>query len=398
MSSLESFTALTREASALAAGTPMTRSGPAETEVARQMQICNACRYCEGFCAVFPAMTRRLEFDAPDVHYLANLCHNCGACLHACQYAPPNAFAVNVPQAMARVRHQTYQTYAWPRAFGALYQRNGVVVAIVLTLALAAFLAATLAARGTLWQTVEAGSFYAIFPHGVLVGMFAPVFGFACLALILGLLNFWRDVRPLSPSGAAAPIGAAAGAQAAHDAMSLTYLGGGHGEGCHESDDGATLWRRRFHHLTAYGFALCFAATSVATLYHYGLGLIAPYPFLSLPVLLGTVGGIGLMVGPAGLFWLNLKRHPDHGDVSTRPMDRAFIALLGLCGASGIALLAARSGPALPLTLAIHLGAVMAFFLTLPYGKFAHAPYRVAALLKFAVEKRMPSRLRLGSD
>ena len=33
----------------------------------RQMQICNACRYCEGFCAVFPAMTRRLEFDAADV-------------------------------------------------------------------------------------------------------------------------------------------------------------------------------------------------------------------------------------------------------------------------------------------------------------------------------------------
>jgi citrate/tricarballylate utilization protein len=180
--------------------------------------------------------------------------------------------------------------------------------------------------------------------------------------------------------------------------MSLTYLGGGHGEGCPESDDGPTLWRRRFHHLTAYGFGLCFAATSVATFYHYGLGLIAPYPFLSLPVLLGTIGGIGLIVGPAGLFWLNLKRHPDHGDLSTRPMDRAFIALLGLCGASGMALLAARNGPAMPLTLAIHLGAVMAFFLTLPYGKFAHAPYRVAALLKFAVEKRMPSRLRLGSD
>ncbi|MBV8249280.1 MAG: tricarballylate utilization protein TcuB, partial [Comamonas sp.] len=60
----------------------------AEDEVARVMQICNACRYCEGFCAVFPAMTRRLEFGKADVHYLANLCHNCGACLHACQYAP----------------------------------------------------------------------------------------------------------------------------------------------------------------------------------------------------------------------------------------------------------------------------------------------------------------------
>jgi citrate/tricarballylate utilization protein len=79
-----------------------TRWSEPETEVARQMQICNACRYCEGFCAVFPAMTRRLDFTQADVHYLANLCHNCGACLHACQYAPPHEFAVNVPQAMAR--------------------------------------------------------------------------------------------------------------------------------------------------------------------------------------------------------------------------------------------------------------------------------------------------------
>ena len=62
----------------------------AESEVARVMQICNACRYCEGFCAVFPAMTRRIEFGKADAHYLANLCHNCGSCLHACQYAPPS--------------------------------------------------------------------------------------------------------------------------------------------------------------------------------------------------------------------------------------------------------------------------------------------------------------------
>jgi citrate/tricarballylate utilization protein len=75
----------------------------AEAEASRVLQICNACRYCEGFCAVFPAMTRRLEFPHADVHYLANLCHHCGACLHACQYAPPHEFAVNVPQSLARV-------------------------------------------------------------------------------------------------------------------------------------------------------------------------------------------------------------------------------------------------------------------------------------------------------
>src|ERR1700737_1636686 len=103
-----------------------------EAEVNRQMQICNACRYCEGFCGVFPAMTRRLEFGKADIHYLANLCHNCGACLHACQYAPPHDFAVNVPQAMAKVRLQTYSDYAFPSTLGGLYKRAGLTVALAL--------------------------------------------------------------------------------------------------------------------------------------------------------------------------------------------------------------------------------------------------------------------------
>ena len=38
--------------------------------------------------------------------------------------------------------------------------------------------------------------------------------------------------------------------------------------------------------------------------------------------------------------------------------------------------------------LVIHLGAVLALFLTLPYGKFVHGIYRTAALLKYAVESR----------
>ena len=96
---MQTLEALTRDARALANG-DIVLSAPA-TEVARQLQICNACRYCEGFCAVFPAMTRRLEFGKADIHFLANLCHNCGACLHACQEAPPLEIAVNVPLVMA---------------------------------------------------------------------------------------------------------------------------------------------------------------------------------------------------------------------------------------------------------------------------------------------------------
>ena len=91
-------------------------------EVIRVMQICNACRYCEGFCAVFPAMTRRRQFDEGDVGYLANLCHNCGACYHACQYAPPHEFGVNVPQALAAARNDSYSAYAWPVPLAGLFR------------------------------------------------------------------------------------------------------------------------------------------------------------------------------------------------------------------------------------------------------------------------------------
>ena len=68
------------------------------------MTVCNACRYCEQFCPVFPAMEQRLTFAKADLAYLANLCHNCGECLYACQYAPPHEFGINVPRTLAEIR------------------------------------------------------------------------------------------------------------------------------------------------------------------------------------------------------------------------------------------------------------------------------------------------------
>ncbi len=393
---MQQLEALTREARALATGDLSLTAN--ESEVSRQMQICNACRYCEGFCAVFPAMTRHLEFGKADIHYLANLCHNCGACLHACQYSPPHEFAINVPQAMAQVRVQTYADYAWPPALGALYKRQGLTVALALAAGLALFLVLAIQAQGQLFHEPLAGNFYAIFPHNLLVSMFAPIFLFAVLALGLGVRSFWRDVSPATASNA---LGEAA-MEATSAALRLKYLDGANQpsgnepiEGCPNDDDAPTLWRRRFHHLTFYGFMLCFAATSVATLYHYLFNWQAPYGYTSLPVLLGTVGGIGLLIGPAGLLWLNFTRHASHGDAAQKPMDRGFIVLLFWVSLTGLALLAWRDTSFMALLLAVHLGAVMALFLTLPYGKFAHGIFRSAALLKFAIEKRQPTNLAL---
>lgn len=363
-------------------------------EVDRILHICNACRYCESFCAVFPAMTRRLDFNVADAHYLANLCHNCSACLYACQYAPPHEFGVNVPKTLAQVRRDTYIEYAFPKAFGELYRRNGLTVAIAVSLGVALFLVATIWLKGSLLVHDLDADFYAIFPHNVLAVVFGAASLFSVLALAIGVTRFWREV---SVPGRPVPLPQAVG-EATKSALTLKYLDGGHGNGCNNEDDAFTLRRRWFHHFTFYGFMLCFASTSVATLYHYVFGLEAPYPLFSLPVILGTLGGIGLLIGPAGLLWLNMRRNPMQMDERQNAMDRGFIALLFLISLTGLALLAWRESPAMPLLLAVHLGFVMGLFVTLPYGKFAHGIFRCAALLKHAIEKRRPNPIQAGSD
>ncbi|MCP1336728.1 tricarballylate utilization 4Fe-4S protein TcuB [Futiania mangrovi] len=357
------------------------------TEADRLMRICNACRYCEGLCAVFPAMERRRTFAEGDLNYLANLCHSCGACYFDCQYAPPHEFAVNVPRTLARVRAESYAVYAWPRALAGLFARNGMAVAVILAVSVAAFLGGFMAASdpATMFGRVTGpGAFYAIMPHNAMVALFGAAFLYAILAMVMGWRAFWKD------TGASLPVQVGRGGlwQAMRDAARLRYLDGG-GIGCMNDSEYPTDRRRHYHHMTFYGFLLCFAATSVATVYHYVFGWIAPYGWFSLPVILGTLGGIGIVVGPVGLLAAKLKRDPALTDTdSARGMDAAFLLMLALTGLTGLLLLALRETPAMGTLLAIHLGVVFAFFVTMPYGKFVHGLYRFAALLRHALEGR----------
>jgi citrate/tricarballylate utilization protein len=355
----------------------------------RVLAICNACRYCEGYCAVFPALERRLSFDEGDVHYLANLCHNCGSCLYACQYAPPHEFQLNFPRVLAQVRKETYRKYAWPAFLGAAFERNGLAAAVVTVVAIALLLALTAwsadpARLFTAYSDAQ-GSFYAVMPHGVMVTVFGLVFVSVLLSLAMSFARFWPDTGERMGEFVAPQ----ALSSATWDAAGLRYLDGG-GDGCTYPDEKPSFARRRFHHFTFYGFVLCFAATSVATIYHYVFGIRAPYPFWSLPVILGTLGGVGLLVGPAGLLWLKHARDRDLTDPSQTGMDVAFIALLFITSLTGLALLALRETRGMGMALAVHLGAVLALFATMPYGKFVHALYRFAALVRFHIERRRP--------
>ncbi|MBU6305597.1 MAG: tricarballylate utilization 4Fe-4S protein TcuB [Betaproteobacteria bacterium] len=362
----------------------------AAEEAARVMGICNSCRYCEGFCAVFPAMERRLAFSSADLHYLANLCHNCGACFHACQYAPPHEFKINVPRAMAEVRQETYVEHATPRAMGRLYSQQGMAI---VSAALIGFVISLIAAVMTLkdssrlFQSGGERGFYAVVPHEAMVAIFGSAFLLALLSMGISCLRFWWRIRA---AGSSAALRAGDGMKTIGAVSTLRYLHGG-GEGCPSGSDRPTSARRWLHHLVFYGFLLCFASTSVATIYHYLLGWPAPYPLLSLPVVLGTIGGLAMTIGCLGIYRDRYRRDRNLIAHDQKSMDLGFVTLLLAVAVTGLVLLAIRETSLMPIALIVHLASVMALFLLLPYSKFVHGLYRALALLYYYREKRQPN-------
>lgn len=339
-------------------------------EARRQVEICNACRYCEGFCSVFPAMMRGKIFADGDITHLANLCHNCRGCYYSCQYTEPHEFALNLPAALAEVRQDSWERLVWPQPLARAFHASGLVMAAALAVGIAALFWAASALAPQ-----DGEGFYAYLAHGTMVAIFAPAFLLPLVSVAMGLRAYWREVG-------GGPVRWPHLMGAVRQAASLRNLDGGQGQGCNfEAGDRYTDWRRRFHQAAMYGFLLCFAATSAGTVMHYVLDMPAPYPLFSLPKLLGVTGGLLLTAGAVGLAWLKLRADPELGARRVWGGEMGFVALLGFTGASGLALYAATGTALVAPLLAVHLGAVLALFLLLPFTKMVHGFFRFAALV-----------------
>ena len=352
----------------------------------RAMVICNACRYCEGFCAVFPAMELRRTFSEEDLKYLANLCHNCRSCYYACQYAPPHEFDLNLPQTFAELRLKTYEEFVRPRFLAGLFRLNGIAVWAVTVLCVALVVWLTLAYQNpsVIFNThVGPDAFYKVIPKYVMV---APMSVLGLLVMVCLGLEIGRMWRVTGAEKVHSLLGLL-NFRAVLDTLQLKYLDG-HGHGCNYPDERFSMIRRYFHHFAFYGFGLCFASTVIASFYDHFMHWPAPYPYISLPVVLGTIGGIGLLIGTGGMLYLKCKMDPIPAASQSVGMDVAFNGQLFLVALTGLLLLALRETSAMGILLAVHLGVVLAFFLTMPYGKFVHAMYRYTALVRNAIEQK----------
>jgi citrate/tricarballylate utilization protein len=348
-------------------------------EAERQLNICNSCRYCEGYCAVFPALERRTLLDAGDLTQLANLCHDCRACFHACMYAPPHEFAVDPPAVLSAVRLASYERYlppvrwlrpGWSRGWSARSAAGVLVTAALLVL-----VAAT-EGLGALFR--HAGPYQVIAYPALLITVLLPS-GWAAAVLLRGFARYWRDVHgPLRDLADWRALGTALAA-----AAQLRYMRGG-GEECYEAGDDPSPARRRLHTAVAGGFLACFAATVSAAFLQDILGIDPPYPVLSVPVILGTAGGLSMLAGCAGL--IALKRRG--GAAEQGAADYGLLFVLGLLALTGLLTLLLRAAPAFGLILVIHLATIVVCFGIAPYTRFVHAGYRFLALVADAMEQR----------
>jgi citrate/tricarballylate utilization protein len=344
----------------------------------RQLDVCNACRYCEGYCAVFPALERRAIFSDGDVWYLANLCHDCRACYQACPYTPPHEFAVDLPTVLSEVRAQSYRRMAWPARLAVAFERPFLTQFTAMIAALALVLV-VVAALGSFEHTTGDGAFYRVIPAFTMEVLFLALSALVIGALAGSFVRFWRETSGGSPS-----IGALL--RALGDVLTLRFMGGG-GGGCYYPEPEIPARSRRVMHLLMlHGLLLTFAATVAAAIEHRILGILPPYPILSAPVLLGTIGGIGVVVGGTGLAVLKASATGVWAIGDAR-LDFAFLLTLEVTAVTGLLLLCLRASEAMPWLLIIHLAAVVALYLVVPFSKFVHASHRFAALLRDADER-----------
>ena len=342
-------------------------------EARRQIQICNACRYCEGYCSVFPAIHRQRSFTDGDIVQFANLCHDCRGCHYACQYTAPHEFDIHLPRVLASVRQQSWTEFAWPSFLGRLFDRSAPALSSVLVISMAILFWLATAMRPAGGQ-----GFYSVMSHGLMVAIFVPAFLIPLIAVGVSLRRYWRAVGGGTVTWRSI-------AAAVRSIGHMDGLSGGHGEGCNFEDrDRFSNSRRWLHQATLFGFLLCFASTCSGTVLHYGFGIEAPYGLLSVPKLLGVPGGIMLCIGTAGLAWLKTRADPNLAAPSGHNGEMAFILLLFGTSATGLILYAASGTAAVQFLLPLHLGFVLTFFLMIPYSKMVHGFHRTAALLRNA--------------
>jgi quinone-modifying oxidoreductase subunit QmoC len=233
------------------------------------------------------------------------------------------------------------------------------------------------------WTKLSGGkisySYSNLFPHWLLISFFLFFTILALLAVIAGVVRFWRAMKAADArSGITKPakgLGASIGA-----ALKTIFT--------HDKFLSCTTERSRFlsHFCIFYGFiALCLVSIWAMTAKYNPLvssTFAYPFNFWNPWRILANIGGGALLLGCLLMIYERLKEDKKSGAGSY--FDWAFIVVFLGVVVTGFAtefLHYVRLDPQRHFVYFVHLVFVFALLMSLPYSKFAHMIYRTTAIV-----------------
>ena len=342
-------------------------------EASRQLQLCNACRYCEGYCAVWEALDRRNEIGRNDVLYFSSLCHDCGQCFTVCPFTEPHEYALNIPKVLGSVRLDSYSANIWPGFLNRLIEYPSVFTSIILALSMTSMFLFVLITKGTLTGRFTFPQVVSPFDYRLAT---LSIYAFVLVLWIIEGHRYWSEINHgyKQKTGLSAILGGLS------DAFGHENFKGG-GAGCTYPDSKIRNFRLIFHPMVLFGFLIALVSIS----FYPAFGLLFRMVYL--------LGSAMMFFGSAGLMYGRTRSDRTGENPEMRKIDLPFTILLNLGGLTGIILVVFYGSGFDWSVFLIHDALIFTLFLLAPFGKFIHPVFRILALIKNRTERNNDDKL-----
>ncbi len=329
----------------------------------KQLTICNACRYCEGYCAVWDAIEFKSVLNTDYIYHLANLCHDCRDCFYACPYnEPEHEFKLNIPKILGDVRSETYISYVKPKFMQFALQRPTLFTMISSAIAIViVVLYASLLFGFSKFSTL---SMTTIMPASLFERATVLLYFYLMVMWSWEGISYWSKI---SEKGHLTFVGLLRGL---YDVVLHTNFRGG-GTGCKVPEQNNRYFRLTSHTLVFFGFLVALIAISFyPNIYGY-------------TGILYLIGSFALSTGTVGLFYIHLVDKRSSRSEKQSSMDYPFTFLLFIVGITGIIIPISTDKSWFNWNFLIHDALIMVVFLIAPFSKFMHPVFRFVSLIKY---------------